>query len=291
MSERGHNELRVTLPHLSPTVPQPLNVSYLDEGDGLPLLMLHGFLGSSTAWQPLITELAHQFRCISIDLLGFGNSAKPLIQYDVALEVAFLRAIIEALGLKRYAILGHSFGGWVATAYTLNYGSDVSHLLLAAAAGIRDDEFCGRYDHLRPLLWPSPIVDWGLWVFQKLNQRWRETPGLNQLIWIRQQLQSEPAARSFLIDRMRPEAAIDTVDPVLDQIQAPTLVIIGDRDETIPLWHAQTYATQIANAQLVVLPDAGHDLLQTHSSALAQQVQQFCLTPVSQTKKSPDEQG
>ncbi|HEY9806651.1 MAG TPA: alpha/beta fold hydrolase, partial [Candidatus Obscuribacterales bacterium] len=149
-----------------PIEPQVLNVSlnlgsldakvqpaaYLEMGSGTTLLLLHGFLGTGACWLPLMEKLRSHYRCISLDLLGFGNSGKPIIRYDIAQEVAFVRQVVEALNLGTCYIMGHSFGGWVAAAYALQYPDAVSGLVLAAAAGIRDDSFCGRYDHLRPLL-------------------------------------------------------------------------------------------------------------------------------------------
>ncbi len=133
--------------------------AYLDIGCGRPLLMLHGFFGEKTCWLPLIELLQSQFRCISLDMLGFGESSKPEIRYDVAVEVAFVRQVVEQLNIEPCCIIGHSFGGWVASAYSLKYPNSVSSLVLAAPAGIRDDSFCGQYDALRPLLWETPAVD------------------------------------------------------------------------------------------------------------------------------------
>lgn len=144
--------------------------AYLEVGQGPPLLMLHGFLGDGTCWLPLMELLKAQFRCISIDLLGFGDSAKPNIRYDVAKEVAFVRQVVQALQLEPCYILGHSFGGWVASAYALQYPDAVKGLFLAAPAGIRDDSFCGRYDHLRPLLWQTPLIDWVLSISRPIVQ-------------------------------------------------------------------------------------------------------------------------
>jgi len=137
--------------HSSPEAPQ--TAAYRDVGAGPVLLMLHGFLGSGSNWLSLIDELKAHYRCVAIDLLGFGASSKPLIRYDIATEVSFVRHFTEALELEPCAILGHSFGGWVGSAYALAYPNAVTGLVLAAPAGIRDDSFCGRYDHLRPLLW------------------------------------------------------------------------------------------------------------------------------------------
>ncbi len=135
--------------------------AYLDIGCGRPLL-LHGFFGEKTCWLPLIELLQSQLRCISLDMLGFGDSSKPEIRYDVAVEVAFVRQVVEQLNIEPCCITGHSFGGPVASAYSLKYPNSVSSLVLAAPAGIRDDSFCGQYNALRPLLWETPGVDWAL---------------------------------------------------------------------------------------------------------------------------------
>jgi pimeloyl-ACP methyl ester carboxylesterase len=84
----------------------------------------------------------------------------------------------------------------------------------------------------------------------------------------RRELQRQPAAKSFLVDRLRPEDAIDTVETQIHQIIAPTIVVAGAVDDTIPLWHCQTYATQIPQATLVVLPQVAHDIPQTQAATL-----------------------
>lgn len=251
------------------------SAAYLEAGQGAPLLMLHGFLGDGTCWLPLMELLKTQFRCISIDLLGFGDSAKPNIRYNIAKEVAFVRQVVQALQLEPCYILGHSFGGWVASAYTLQYPDAVNGLFLAAPAGIRDDSFSGRYDHLKPLLWQTPLIDWALSIAKPLVQLLGQQKALETIYWARRELNAQPAARSFLVDRLRPEDAIDTVEKEIHRLQLPTLVITGDRDETIPLWHSQTYATEIANAQLAVLPNADHALPQRYAAELADAITQF----------------
>ncbi len=253
----------------------PQSAAYLEAGQGDPLLMLHGFLGSGTNWLPLMEQLKTQFRCISLDLLGFGASAKPNIRYDVAKEVAFVRQVVEALQLDPCYIVGHSFGGWIASAYALQYPSAVKGLLLAAPAGIRDDSFAGRYDHLRPLLWQTPIVDWALAIAKPLVQLAGQSKALEMVYWARRELNAQPAARSFLVDRIRPEDAIDTVETEIHRLRVPTLIMTGDRDETIPLWHSQTYANAIPNAQLAILANADHALPQNYSSEMANLITQF----------------
>jgi pimeloyl-ACP methyl ester carboxylesterase len=253
-----------------------LPAAYLDMGEGTPIVMLHGFMGSAVNWLPLIELLKPNFRCIGIDLFGFGASARPLIRYDIAKEVAFLRQVVQVLELDSFYLLGHSFGGWVSAAYTLQYPESVKGLILAAPAGIRDDSFCGRYDHLRPILWQTPVIDWALALIKPIAVKIGQEKTIAQIAWMRQELNAQPAARSFLVDRLRPEDAIDTVEKEIHQITAPTLVITGDRDETIPLWHSETYAREIPNAKLSILNDADHSLPQHHSPELASLISQWC---------------
>ncbi|MBE9093563.1 alpha/beta fold hydrolase [Tychonema sp. LEGE 07203] len=249
--------------------------AYLDIGSGPPLLLLHGFFGEKTCWLPLIEILQSQFRCISLDMLGFGESSKPQIQYGVAVEVAFVRQVIEQLNIEPCSIIGHSFGGWVASAYALKYPNSVSSLILAAPAGIRDDSFCGQYDALRPLLWQTPVVDWALQLAKPFARLAGKSDQLQEISGWRRELMSQPVARSFLMSRMRPEDAVDTVEKEIHKLQIPTLVIAAGSDETIPLWHCQTYANEIPGAELAIIPNANHGLPQTQPQVMAKLIGKF----------------
>lgn len=262
-------------PHPEAGIPS-YHAAYLEAGQGSPtLLMLHGFMGSALNWKPLMDQLSHHYHCVGLDLLGFGESSKPQIRYDVAHEVGFLRRVVEMLNLEPCYLVGHSFGAWVAAAYALKYPQALRGLILVGPAGIRDDSFCGRYDHLRPLLWNTPVVDWVLGLVRPVAAIVGHTPTLKQIHWFRQELMAQPAARSFLMHRLRPEDAVDTVEKEIHQLSLPTLVIAGERDETIPLWHSETYAREIANAKLVIIPNASHALPQDHAPDLAKLILEF----------------
>ncbi|MDA0209976.1 alpha/beta hydrolase [Desertifilum tharense] len=228
------------------------------------VLMLHGFMGTKYNWRFLMELLSPEFHCISLDLLGFGDSGKPDMRYDIAIEVDFVQQVVKALNLQQFYIFGHSFGGWVASAYALKYPQAVLGLVLAAPAGIRDETMCVRYRHLRYLLWPTPLVDVALNMSKPLATAAGKQIQLATAISYRQLLNSVPAVRSFLVDRLRPEDLIDTVEQEIHRLQIPTLVMIGSRDEIFPLWHAQTYAERIPNATLHILPNASHALLKNH---------------------------
>jgi pimeloyl-ACP methyl ester carboxylesterase len=261
---------------ISLTLNQELyQAAYWEAGSGTPLLFLHGFMGKSDYWRSLVSLLQPHYRCICVDMLGFGASSKPMIRYDIATLAAFVQQFAIALELPPCVVVGHSLGGWVAAAYALAEPDCVKALVLAAPAGIRDDSFAGRYDHLRPLFWRSPLIDWALWIAKPFAVLLKQSEALAQISWFRRELNAQPAPRSFLLDRLRPEDAIDTVEQDIQRLRLPTLVITGDRDETIPLWHCQTYASEIPAACLVVIPTADHDLPQAYATEMAAAIEAF----------------
>ena len=239
---------------------------------GIAIVMLHGFLGESTNWKQVAQGLVAQSRVeidtIRVDLLGFGESGKPPVSYTVAQEVEVVRQLMVALELESCYIMGHSFGGWVAAALAIAHPEKVQGLCLVAPAGIRDDSFCGRYDYLRPLLWQTPVIDWVLAGVIPLANLLGRGKAFETIAWARRELNRQPAARSFLLNRLRPEDAIDTVEDEIHQIRTPTLVLAAENDDTIPLWHCETYAQTIPGATLHVIPEASHGVPQNNPEAV-----------------------
>ncbi|MCJ2543524.1 alpha/beta hydrolase [Synechococcus bigranulatus str. 'Rupite'] len=252
--------------------------AYREWGSGMPVLFLHGFMATHANWWPIMQRLGSDYRCIALDLLGFGQSSQPALRYDIAAEVEFVRGFVQALGLSSLVLVGHSFGGWVGAAYGVRY--PLQGLVLLAPAGIRDDSFVGRYNHLRPLLWETPWVDRLLQAAIPLARWWHQEDRLAQILWLRGSLRQQPVARQFLLHRLRPEDAVDTVENQIHRIQAPTLVIAAEEDDTIPLWHCQTYAERIPEAQLKILPAASHAIPAFHAESVLPLIQEF-LTSIS----------
>lgn len=95
---------------------------YAEElGAGPTVLLLHGLGGSGYTWRYMVAALARHHRIIALDLKGFGRSSKPFDQNYAALDqAAYVRAFIEARGLRQITLVGHSFGGAVAMALTLD---------------------------------------------------------------------------------------------------------------------------------------------------------------------------
>src|ERR1700729_3318135 len=89
-------------------------VAYRDEGAGEALLLIHGMAGSSDTWRAVMPRLAKKYRVVAPDLLGHGASAKPRGDYSLGAFAAWLRDLLDGLGISRAGVSGQSLGGGVA---------------------------------------------------------------------------------------------------------------------------------------------------------------------------------
>ena len=93
-----------------------LNVVQDGEPDAPPVLLVHGLAGSTAWWDSVVPMLARNFRLIRVDLRGHGKSPSPRQGYDTATQARGVAAALDSLGISRFSVVGHSTGGYVATA-------------------------------------------------------------------------------------------------------------------------------------------------------------------------------
>lgn len=249
--------------------------AYTVQGEGEPLVLLHGFFGNALTLNYLVNELKSQFQCFSLELLGFGDSSKPKINYLIDDQVAFLKQFVETLQLKKFYLAGYSYGAWVASAYAIRHPLTLHRLGLIAPAGIRDDSFVGRYDHLKPLLWETKLVDLAIALYKPFAYLRGDQTGYQKIAQARHALMTQPAAAAMLKSRLKPTDAVDTVEKEIHQITTETIVIAAANDTTIPHWHSETYAQKIPQTTFHVIPDADHDFVTTHAPDISCLVHTF----------------
>ena len=110
-----------------------VRIHYLEAGKGEPVLLLHGFAQTSRMWLPLIKELAKGHTVIAPDLRGYGSSAAPADGYTKAAMARDIHALMNDLGYKRVALVGHDIGLMVAYAYAAQYPAEVKRIVLMDA--------------------------------------------------------------------------------------------------------------------------------------------------------------
>ncbi len=141
--------------------------SVIEAGTGKPVLMLHGLGGTKASFLPTIRALAPGFRTIAVDLLGFGDSDKPIgASYGPRFQARGITALLDALELERTHLVGHSMGGRVALEAGFAHPERLLGLVLMtpAMAWLRDRRWAPYLKLLRPELGllqvtPRPVVE------------------------------------------------------------------------------------------------------------------------------------
>jgi len=101
-------------------------------GTGFPLLLLHGFTGAGSTWQPLSPILSRNAEMIMVDLIGHGKTESPIEweRYDILKVAADLNLLLEELAIEKVDLLGYSMGGRLAITFAANYPEKVRKLVL-----------------------------------------------------------------------------------------------------------------------------------------------------------------
>lgn len=235
----------------------------IEAGSGPLLLLVHGFGGAKEDFADHLDVLAARFRVIAFDHRGHGESGAPeeLAAYSLDRLAADVLCVAGAAGAERFSLLGHSMGGMVARRVVLAHPRRVESLVLmdtspgpvrgidpavvdvAAQIALEDGK-----DVLKPLLDAVGTLDTPAY-YRMLAERpdyeeysARKWAALSAVMW---------AAMSREMARQPDELA------VLARVRCPTLVMVGEQDEPF-LDDSRRMAATIPNAELVVLPDAGH---------------------------------
>lgn len=204
------------------------------------VVLLHGLSGSSRWWLRNAPELSESYRVVIPDLVGFGRSARPEAALPrIPAAARLLTEWLEAREMSRPHLVGHSMGGQVAVHLAAGAPERVDRLVLVDAAGIP------RQLTPRALLQfaaeVAPLWRWGDPRFLPVIARDALTAGPITLM------------RS-IVNIVR-----DDVRPLLPLVEAPTLIVWGERDSLVPLSHAWEMREAIPDAQLAVLRGACHN--------------------------------
>jgi pimeloyl-ACP methyl ester carboxylesterase len=240
-----------TLPQLRETAVFGRKIRYYDTGEGVPLVLVHGVGGDADQWAFCFDALAASNRVIALDLLGFGRSDKPPIDYRIAGFVEILDRFLANLGIAHAHFLGHSLGGWIVAQFALQFPDKVGSLVLLDAAGI-DEGACAL------------PVDLNISTRANLRAAFKgmfhdKTLVNDELVELAYSLHLERGdghtIRSVLETLAHPG---EKLDGKLAGLRAPTLIVWGENDAITPLSVANVYHRDIAGSQLQIIPECGH---------------------------------
>lgn len=235
-----------------------------EQGDGPPLVLLHGFTGSSQTWSPVSEMLVQHHHVVAIDIIGHGRSDAPVTpdRYSFERVLHDLASIVNTLGIPRAAWLGYSMGGRLALGLALRHPHRVTSLILESASpGIADSTDRAARRAADDLL-ATRIEAQGIEAFV---DAWERLP-----LWTSQQrLPTRPRAaqREIRLSNRAPGLAgslrgmgAGTQPSLWDrlhEIDMPVYIIAGELDEKFSSI-ARNMHTAMPASQLEIVADAGH---------------------------------
>jgi pimeloyl-ACP methyl ester carboxylesterase len=229
-----------------------------DVGSGTPLVLLHAFPLSSAMWLTQREELSTRFRVITPDLRGFGGSSLDSAEPSVDVMADDVAALLDAKRIDRAIIGGIAMGGYVTLAFCRRHADRLLGVVLADTKATAD---------------PEPVRETRLRTAERLESEGNVNVLLEELLprlvgpttmrqralifgRVRGLVQSAPPHAAAWAQRAM--AARPDSREALADIRAPALVMHGDEDEIVTADEARTMADGLPNAELLMIPGAGH---------------------------------
>jgi pimeloyl-ACP methyl ester carboxylesterase len=235
-----------------------INMYYEITGEGEPLVFIHG-LGSSTRdWEEQIPVFSKDYKCITLDLRGHGNTDKPKEQYKIPQFAADVAELLKSLNVSKACVVGLSMGGATGFHLAIEYPELVKKLVVTnMSAAVPYKSFADKKMFFTRLL----IV--------KLLGMKKMGKVIAAKIFVKQDEHNDQCRRK-MADRWaenNPRAYLSslralknwTVMDQLHKIQCPTLIVHSDEDYS-PLVHKQYYTSLIPKGELIIVKDARHVL-------------------------------
>jgi pimeloyl-ACP methyl ester carboxylesterase len=262
-------------------------VVYRIAGQGPPVVLIHGMLNSSSHWQGVAGRLADEHTVIAPDLIGHGDSTAPRGDYSLGAHAASIRDLLATVGVQRATLVGHSLGGGVAMQFFYQFPQRVERLVLISSGGLghevspllRTAALPGTAPLLSLTIHPRVL---GALSSAGARLRQRRMPAGVHLQAIARALRplENADARSAFLHTLRSVIDVQgqrvSANDRLYLLEAlPTLIVWGERDNTIPLEHGRRAQQQIAGSMLRTIPDVAHFPHLENPDAVAELVREF----------------
>lgn len=235
-----------------------LDTHYIDQGQGLPIVLVHASTLDHTSWRTQIEALSTDHRVIAYDLRGHGRTPSQGA-YTIATLAEDLHRLIQALELERPIVCGLSMGGMVALTHASRYPDELAGLVLAGTTTppyLSPVERIQRSWFPRLMTFPARLIG-----YERLKRG---------LVWIQRRLYGDAAAGGFspsdlppmstpnFVRSVRAFATFHCIDVDLDAITVPTLVLVGGDEPPVFHAHAERLRTDLQTVTVTTIPDAGH---------------------------------
>jgi len=241
-----------------PSTPVPVHV--VEEGAGPVVVLLHGQPGSAASWAPVLVELRDHARLIALDRPGYRATGGPALGF--AANAAVVVEVLDALDVESAVVVGHSWGGGVAIALAAARPERVAGLVLVGSVGSCSS--VDAFDRMLALHVLGPVLTYASF---RILSRLLPLPAARRHLSALANLDDAAVAelvasaddwRSFVVEQRALMQEVSDLDAVLHLIEAPTSVIMGEKDFMVPPRVGRELAERIPRAECTLVAGVGH---------------------------------
>ena len=247
------------------SLPNGARLAYIDMGEpsGSPVVLIHGYTDNARDWVPMLPYLSKKDRLILVDIRGHGQSSKPECCYT-RLDFAYdIKLLMDALGIKKADIVGHSLGSIIAQTFAEYWPDRTAHVvLIASTGGLPPDrpkkppqmDFAAEIRKLKePIDADSPfMIAW--WDSptpvdpEFIRRQRKDAAGIPLRVWLAVLDEALPANNAFA-----------DLQSTLPRLKAPTLLIWGSKDPIMEEDVRQSLRNALPSAKVKIFEGLGHN--------------------------------
>ncbi len=249
-------------------------LAYLDEGNGPPVILMHGIPTSSLLWRNIIPVLAKTHRVIAPDMLNYGKSDKPEhADVSIAAQARLELGVLDGLGIRRADVVSHDIGGGVAQIIAVRHPERVKKLVLSNAVCF--DSW--PIPEFKPLQEPGAEDKMSLEAFTEMLRSFvpsgvhrPESLSAEAIEIIMEPWSSEDGKRALFRNfrRLNPEYT-QAIAEGLQHLEHKTLILWGREDPFQKPTYAEKLRNTIPNAELTWIDDAAHWIMEEKPAEVA----------------------
>lgn len=230
-------------------------IRYLESGNSKNILVLvHGLGASAERWNTVIPNFAKHYHVIVPDLIGFGYSDKPVVDYTPDFFSVFLGKFFDVLGIKRPNMIGSSLGGQIAAEYASVNPNNLEKLILVSPSGMMKQSTPALDAYITAALYPNEQSAKN--AFEMMESSGNEVDDVIVEGFIkRMQL---PNAKLAFMSTVLGLKNSEIITSKLHTIHSPTLIIWGSKDPVIPIQYAESFVSSIKDCRFYRMDGCGH---------------------------------
>jgi 3-oxoadipate enol-lactonase len=228
-----------------------VSLNYKESGQGVPVILLHGFPFNHSIWDQVVTQLAESARLICPDLRGHGISPAPDGIYTMESMASDITLLMDTLSIEKAILVGHSMGGYISLAFIAEYPQRCIGLGLIASGASADlpEKRISRYQTIADL-----EVNGTNTICSSMPDSLTDTPEVKSKVI--EMICMTPI--HGLIGSLKGMAERPDRMNLLPAITVPTLIVAGHNDKIIPIEAAKNMAHKIPDCKLEIIQGAAH---------------------------------